>query len=229
MSRASRLLDLIELLRRHRRPVQGAVLAEELGISIRTLYRDIATLQAQGADIEGEPGVGYVLKPGFLLPPLMLSVDEIEALSLGVRWVAAQTDERLASAAEGAIAKLAAVLPEDIAGIVQTSGLFVPPRWPAQPATTVDLAQLRAAIRLEQKLVIDYADAAGRATKRTVWPIGLAFFEQTRILIAWCELRADFRSFRADRMRGIALLPERYPKRRRTLMADWKRREGINS
>jgi predicted DNA-binding transcriptional regulator YafY len=228
MSRASRLLDLIELLRRHRRPVQGAVLAEELGISIRTLYRDIATLQAQGADIEGEPGVGYVLKPGFLLPPLMLSVDEIEALSLGVRWVAAQTDERLASAAEGAIAKLAAVLPEDIAGILQTSGLFVPTRRPPLPAV-IDLAQLRAAIRSEQKLVIDYADAAGAITERTVWPIGLAFFEQTRILIAWCELRADFRSFRADRMRGITLLSERYPKRRRTLMAEWKRNEGIGS
>lgn len=227
MSRASRLLDLIELLRRHRRPVQGAVLAEELGISIRTLYRDIATLQAQGADIEGEPGVGYVLRPGFLLPPLMLSVDEIEALSLGVRWVAAQADDRLASAAEGAIAKLAAVLPEDIAGILQTSGLFVPTRRPL-PAV-IDLAQLRTAIRAEQKLIIEYADAAGSITERTVWPIGLAFFEQTRILIAWCELRADFRSFRADRMRGIALLPERYPKRRRTLIADWKRREGIGS
>src|SRR6476660_2658089 len=99
MSRSQRLLDLLQILRRHRFPVTGAALAGELGISLRTLYRDIASLQEQGANIEGEPGLGYVLRPGFMLPPLMFSEDEIEALVLGSRWVAERGDERLGAAA----------------------------------------------------------------------------------------------------------------------------------
>src|SRR5690606_491436 len=110
MSRAARLLDLIQLLRNRRVPVTGPALAAELGVSIRTLYRDIATLQAQGADIQGEPGLGYVLRPGFTLPPLMFSADEIEALVLGSRWVAKRAaDERLAAAASNALSKISAV------------------------------------------------------------------------------------------------------------------------
>src|SRR6478672_2616585 len=111
MSRTSRLLDLLELLRRHRSPVRGPALADQLGISIRTLYRDIATLQAQGADIQGEPGLGYVLRPGFMLPPLMFTREEIEALVLGSRWVAIRGDARLGAAADNAVAKIRAVLP----------------------------------------------------------------------------------------------------------------------
>src|SRR3984893_13883893 len=111
MSRAERLLELIEVLRRHRRPVSGRTLAVELDISLRTLYRDIAALQAQGAVIEGEPGIGYVLRPGFVLPPLMFSADEIEALVLGSRWVSDRGDDLLGSAARNAIAKIAAVPP----------------------------------------------------------------------------------------------------------------------
>src|SRR5690242_7496446 len=114
MSRAERLLDLIQILRRHRQPVAGAVLAQELGISLRSLYRDIATLQAQGAHIDGEPGLGYILRPGFMLPPLMFSEDEIEALVLGSRWVTERGDLRLADAARNALAKIAAVLPPDL-------------------------------------------------------------------------------------------------------------------
>ena len=114
MSRAERLLELMQCLRRHRYPVGGAALASELGISVRTLYRDIAALQAQGARIDGEPGVGYVLRPGFMLPPLMFSEDEIEALVLGSRWVADRADDPLGRAARNALAKIAAVLPTDL-------------------------------------------------------------------------------------------------------------------
>ncbi len=110
MSRAERLLDLVQVLRRHRGPVSGRHLAETMGVSLRTLYRDIASLQAQGAAIEGEPGLGYVLRPGFTLPPLMFREEEIEALVLGMRWVATRTDGPLASAAGDALAKIAAVL-----------------------------------------------------------------------------------------------------------------------
>jgi predicted DNA-binding transcriptional regulator YafY len=114
MSRSARLLDLLQLLRRHRQPVSGDNLARELGISIRTLYRDIATLQAQGADITGEPGIGYILKPGFMLPPLMFSEDELEALVLGSRWVSKRAGGPLGKAAENALAKIASVLPKDL-------------------------------------------------------------------------------------------------------------------
>jgi predicted DNA-binding transcriptional regulator YafY len=125
MSRSERLFDLLHALRRHRRPVSGRVLAGEIGISIRTLYRDIASLQAQGAEIEGEPGVGYVLKPGFLMPPLMFPPEEIEALALGARWVAGRADGRLADSALSALARIAAVLPEELRGALEGSALLV--------------------------------------------------------------------------------------------------------
>src|SRR5437899_2828777 len=127
MSRAQRLLDLIQLLRGYRRPVSGAVLAEALGISLRTLYRDIETLNGQGAQIDGEPGVGYVLRPGFMLPPLMFSEDEIEAIVLGSRWVAVRTDAALSGAARSALAKISAVLPPDLKDGLDTSGLLIGP------------------------------------------------------------------------------------------------------
>lgn len=114
MSRSERLLELMQCLRRHRLPVTSTVLAAELGISLRTLYRDIASLRAQGAHIEGEPGIGYVLRPGFLLPPLMFSAQELEALMLGARWVSQRTDRELACDAQNALAKIAAVLPADL-------------------------------------------------------------------------------------------------------------------
>jgi biotin operon repressor len=114
MARAERLLGLIQVLRRHRHPVSGQVLADELGVSLRTVYRDIQTLIGQGAAIDGEAGVGYVLRPGFVLPPMMFSDEEIEALVLGSRWVAQRTDERLSRAAANAVAKIAAVLPDDL-------------------------------------------------------------------------------------------------------------------
>jgi predicted DNA-binding transcriptional regulator YafY len=113
MSRTQRLLDLLQILRRHRYPVTGAALAAQLGISLRTLYRDIAALQQQGANIAGEAGMGYVLRPGYMLPPLMFSEEEIDALALGLRWVARQGDARLAAAARDTLAKIGAVLPPE--------------------------------------------------------------------------------------------------------------------
>src|SRR5215813_4296834 len=127
MSRAQRLLDLIQLLRRHRFPVSGAALAQELGVSLRTLYRDIETLNAQGARIDGEAGIGYVLRPGFMLPPLMFSEEEIEALVLGSRWVAERADGPLGNAARNALAKIAAVLPDDLKESLDASNLLIGP------------------------------------------------------------------------------------------------------
>ncbi len=226
MPRADRLLDLLNALRRHRRPVTGRVLADALGISLRTLYRDIASLQAQGVPIEGEPGVGYVLKPGFLLPPLMFPPEEIEALVLGSRWVADRADAPLQTAARSALARIAAVLPPDLRADLELSGLMVGPGT-AAPPDIVDPALLRRAIRAERKLAIDYRDAAGQATERIVWPFALAFFDSVRVLLAWCERRGDFRTFRTDRIQSATLLDARAPRRRGALLTDWRARNGI--
>ncbi|MBV1774290.1 YafY family transcriptional regulator [Burkholderiaceae bacterium DAT-1] len=226
MSRAQRLLDLLQLLRRHRFPVTGAVLAESLGISLRTLYRDIAELQAQGASIDGEPGLGYVLRPGFMLPPLMFSQEELEALVLGVRWVAFKSEPGLGAAARNALAKIEAVLPEELRREVDQSGLLVgPPNAPM--AGDIELPRIRLAIRLERVLTIAYRDAKGDASTRTIWPIALAFFDQVRVVVAWCELRQSFRHFRTDRIESLQLSDSRYPKRRLMLLKAWRELEGI--
>jgi|SRR5579863_610288 len=226
MSRAQRLLDLIQLLRRHRNPVSGAALAEELGISLRTLYRDIETLNSQGAHIDGEPGVGYVLRPGFMLPPLMFSEDELEALVLGSRWVAERADTALSKAARNALAKIVAVLPDDLKDGVEESGLLVGPSA-AIAAGDAELPAIRQAIRTERKLRIAYADAAGEKTRRTVWPFALGFFERVRVVVAWCELRQDYRHFRIDRIVALTLTETRYKKRRQVLLKEWREREGF--
>lgn len=130
MSRSERLFDLLNALRRHRRPVSGRALADEMGVSLRTLYRDIASLQAQGATIEGEPGVGYILRPGFLLPPMMFTPEEIEALVLGSRWVADRADARMRDAALSALARIGAVVPPDLRDEMEAEALLVVPGAP---------------------------------------------------------------------------------------------------
>lgn len=221
MSRSQRLFDLLDLLRARRRPVSGQALADGLGVSLRTVYRDIASLQALGADIQGEPGLGYVLKPGFLMPPLMFSIEELEALIVGSRWVAERGDDRLKGAATEALSRIAAVLPKDLRDELDASTLVIGPGREIPP-DALDPALLRAAIRAERKLAIDYGDASGAASRRTVWPFALAYFDQVRVLAAWCELRQDFRHFRTDRIRSAEMLPERYLRRRQVLAREWE-------
>ncbi len=221
MARSSRLLDLLQLLRRHRQPLSGAAIAAELGISLRTLYRDVATLQAQGADINGAPGLGYVLKPGFVLPPLMFSAEEVEALVLGSRWVSERGDPRLAAAARDALAKVAAVLPAALRLELETSALLVPP-GPPLAETGVHDGAIRQAIRSEQKLVLDYRDAKGTTSQRTVWPFALGYFDRVQVVVAWCELRQDLRHFRTDRVASLSDTGQRYPRRRQALLKDWR-------
>jgi predicted DNA-binding transcriptional regulator YafY len=226
MSRSERLLDLIQILRRHRRPVSGAELAGELAVSLRTVYRDIQSLVAKGAPIDGEAGVGFVLRAGFTLPPLMFTEEEIEAVVLGSRMVAASTDEPLARAASNALAKITAVLPEDRRDEIASLGLLSAPRWPESP-DGVDLARLRQAIRAERKVWIAYGDESGNHTERRVWPIALTFYERKRLLAAWCELRGGFRHFRTDRIAALTETEERYPRRRRILMKEWRSVQGV--
>ncbi|UXN72710.1 YafY family transcriptional regulator [Devosia sp. A8/3-2] len=220
MSRAARLLDLLQALRNRSTPVSGQDLAAELGISIRTLYRDIATLQGRGADIQGEPGSGYVLRPGFTLPPLMFSADEIEALVLGSRWVAARSsDSRLSSSAEQALSKITSVLPADLRDRVEATNLLVPQ---STNADSIDAAEIRLAIRDERKITIGYRSLEEVVSSRTIWPFLIGFFEEARIVAGWCELRQDYRHFRVDRIKTVERLAERYPKRRAVMLREWR-------
>ena len=224
MARSERLLTLLQTLRRYRRPVSGAVLAEETGISLRTLYRDIASLQSQGAMIEGEPGIGYVLKPGFMLPPMMFSQDEIEALVLGSRWVARAADERLAAAGADALAKIAAVLPEDMREAIDQAPLLVAIKRVIEDKA--DLALMRKAIRSERVVQLTYGDVNGAVSTRRIWPFALGYFDDVRMIVAWCELREGYRHFRADRIVDFAVLEARYPRRRVALAKEWNVLQG---
>lgn len=224
MTRAERLLALIEELRRRRRPVSGDTLALALSVSIRTLYRDIASLRAQGARIEGEPGLGYVLRSGFLLPSLMFPDDEIEALVLGSRWVAERADPRLAQAARNALARIGGALPEDFADRLDASHLVVGPSATRIP-DSVDIALVRRAIRRERKLRIVYRDATGAESERLIWPFLIGYFDSVRLVSAWCELREATRHFRSDRIVSMAETDERYPRRRTALLKAWRETE----
>lgn len=228
MSRSERLLELMQCLRRHRLPVTSAQLATELGISPRTLYRDIASLRAQGAHIEGEPGLGYVLRPGFLLPPLMFSAPELEALMLGIRWVSQRTDQEFARDAHNALAKIAAVLPPDLRLSLEDQSLLVAPSQ-----TILDgqdhLSALRTAIHQQRKLAIRYRDLKERESERTIWPFVLGFFDHVRVVAAWCEKRKALRHFRVDRIIALNTQDEHYPVRRQVLLRQWREQQGIST
>lgn len=227
MSRAPRLLALLDELRRHRHPVTAAALATRLEVSERTIYRDIASLIGQGADIAGEAGIGYVLRPGFLLPPLMFDAEELEALVLGLRLVAAQADDQLAEAAWLARGKISAVLPAQLRATSEDIGLLAGHTGAAmQPG--VDAALLRQAVREEHKLRLTYVDRDGLPSQRIVWPIAIGFFTASQVLAAWCELRGGFRHFRLDRIASAVRLPDRLPRRRATLLRQWRAAEGID-
>ncbi len=222
LSRTQRLFDLIQILRCRRYPVSGQQLAQELNVSLRTVYRDIATLQSQGASIEGEPGLGYVLRPGFMLPPLMFSEEEIEALVLGARWVAQRTDKKLRGAATHVLAKISAVLPQDLRHQLEYSGLLIGPAKTTIENDDETEALIRLAIRKEYKLQLHYTDAKEEESQRIIWPLALGFFEEIHVVVAWCELRQAFRHFRTDRMSKLTPLEIRYPERRARLLNRWR-------
>lgn len=224
MSRSARLLDIVQRLRRHRTPVSGQSLATDMGISVRSVYRLIATLQAQGVEIDGEPGVGYSLRTGFMLPQLMLSESEIEALMLGSRWVADSTDHQLAPAARTALAKIVAVLPEDLRPTLDTNTLRAAV-GPRAASLGVDLDAIRTAIRTEHVLFIAYTDREGQITDRFIWPIALGDYERVLVVIAWCETKQGFRNFRTDRIGRLDVTYIQYPKRRQVLLKEWQRSE----
>ncbi|URK17975.1 YafY family transcriptional regulator [Thalassospira sp. GO-4] len=183
-------------------------MAEELEVSERTIYRDIRDLAASGVPVEGEAGVGYILRDGYDLPPLMFDADEIEALVVAARMVQSWTDPQMARAAGDALTKIEAVLPEKMRGLI--GGVPIAVAEIAQEPISISMPDLRRAIRERNLIDIDYTDAKGDETKRRVWPLGMLFFGSTWLLACWCELREAFRVFRADRIRGMEISTSKY-------------------
>jgi predicted DNA-binding transcriptional regulator YafY len=220
MRRSDRLFDIIQRLRTARGPMTAASLAEELEVTVRTVYRDIATLQARRVPIDGAPGLGYVLRRGFDLPPLMFTAEEIEAIVVGVRLVSRTGDPGLQDAAESVLSKVTVVLPEALRAQLAAPPFFVSPSGAPVP-NSLDLSAVRQAIRDEHKLHIRYIDEKGADTRRTIWPIAVAYYVQATLIGAWCELRRDYRHFRADRIIELTVLDETYPSDNGRLMAEW--------
>ena len=220
MRRADRLFDIIQALRTARRPVTAAALAEQLEVTVRTIYRDIAALQGSRVPIEGAPGLGYVLRRGYDLPPLMFTSEEADAIAIGVRLLRRLRDPKLQQAAESVLAKLAVVVPEPLQLHLASAPIYVSD-GDAPPATGVDPAELRSAIHDARKVVITYIDETGHRTRRTVRPIAMAYYVDVTLRGGWCELRNDFRNFRVDRISNAQLLDERFLAESSRLMAEW--------
>lgn len=221
MRRADRLFQIVQILRRDRVST-GAKLAVELGISPRTLYRDIADLMASGVPIESEAGVGYRLPRHFELPPLMFTPDEIEALVAGARMVEAWADPGLQEAARNLLRKAEAALP--VRRKLQDLPILVPDfHVPASVAAF--LGELRVALREHRKVKVRYERRDGEASDRVLRPVGLAFWGSGWSLAAWCELRKDFRTFRPDRIQGLELLEETFEPQAGQGLEDYLRRQ----
>jgi predicted DNA-binding transcriptional regulator YafY len=201
--------------------VTAAALAEELEISKRTVYRDVADLIGQRVPIEGEAGLGYLLATDYDMPPLMLTSDEIEAVMLGAQWVAGRSDKILSNAARDVVAKIAAVVPERLRPFIVEPSVGAKPTI-EEPEERVDTSMLRSAIRNGVKLRLRYRSEAGEETERTVWPVILGYAETNRLLVAWCELRQSFRHFRTDRIIEAQMLDERNGLRPGELRRRWQ-------
>ncbi len=219
MRRADRLFAIILHLR-HGRITTAKTLADDLEVSERTIYRDIADLLASGAPIDGEAGVGYRLRPGYQVPPLMFSADELEALMLGAKLVQAWSDDALARAAGAALARIEAVLPPALERrLAQLDQRLLAPDFMSPPGLRQALPEVRRALDENRKLKIAYQRQDGVASERVIWPLGLVFWGKVWTLGAWCELRQEFRTFRVDRMATVSLSAESFDAARGKLWA----------
>ncbi len=226
MRRADRLFQIIQLLRGRRRAVTARWLAERLEVSERTIYRDIRDLVLSGTPIEGEAGVGYTLRRGYDLPPLMFDAEEIQALVLGARVAAAFGDEQLARAAERALSKVEAVLPPALRPKIEEAALFAP-RTRVGQETSARLLTMRAAMNEREKLRVRYEKVAGGTSERVIWPLGAFFWGRSWTITAWCELRDDFRNFRLDRMDEVTPTGERFEAVEGRTLKDYLARIGV--
>ena len=224
MKPTRRLFSIIQILRRATKPVLAQDLAETLEVSVRTIYRDIAELQMQRVPVVGEAGVGYILRDGYDLPPLMLTEEELEAAALGALWLSQRGDKDLVTQAESLMSKILDVVPDNLHSSALRSIAAVP-QFTTPLEDRVDMAPIRKAIREKKKLNIRYNDLKGQQSSRTIWPVLVAYFEKVKLLVAWCETRQDFRHFRTDRILSIQLLDEIYQQDPDILFKDWKKSE----
>ncbi len=219
MAKSDRMFEIIQLLRNSKRPVKAEHLADQLEVSKRTIYRDIATLQSMRTPIEGEAGIGYVMRKGYDLPPLAFNEEEAEAITIGLAMIGRTGDAALLRAARRAAAKLSEAIPA--VNYLHSS------EWGVEEITNLDPAQIRLAIRKEQKLHIVYGDASDEWTMRTILPLAVFYYAESAVLAAWCELRTDFRHFRLDRMADMQLLDEYFPGEGENLRQRWEEARGL--
>ena len=225
MSRSTRLFEVIQILRRADTPVTAQAMANALEVAKRTIYRDIAALQAMRVPIDGEAGIGYVLRSGFDLPPLMFSQDEIEAIVVGLALLGRTGDRGLERAAESAASKISDVIPDDAQRAVPLHVSL----WSPIPQSNVDTAELRRHIRDASELNLTYLDLKDRRTNRDIRPVALIYFIEVVILAAWCELRQAFRHFRVDRIEECRPTGRRFAESANTLRTAWERENGVGS
>ncbi|MDE3028450.1 MAG: YafY family transcriptional regulator [Paracoccaceae bacterium] len=225
-NRSNRLFEIIQILRSAARPVSARILAEVLEVTQRTIYRDIVALQATGVPVEGAAGVGYVMRAGYDLPPLMFTSDEIEAIAVGLSLLGRTGDVGLQDAARRVVGKITSVLPDSSGNSLGKPPLLVS-NWTAIPASGIDYRDLRRAIREERKLRIEYEDASARQTDRKICPFALIYYVDSVVLAAWCELRHDYRHFRADRIRSCGFVEESFLGQADQMRKDWREQHDL--
>jgi predicted DNA-binding transcriptional regulator YafY len=211
-------------MKARRQAVTAGMLAAELEVSVRTIYRDMADLEASGVPIVGEAGVGYALDRDYTLRPLIFDVEELDALALGAQMVNSWGDRDIARAARSAVDKITAVLPDKLRAEILQTALFSPPSEAKVPIT-VDFSAIRHAVRTRNKLHFEYLSLKDRRTRRVVRPLCLAFFGPVWLLSAWCETRKDFRNFRLDRMKKLKVLEDVFTDEPGKRLSDFLRRE----
>ncbi len=221
MSRSDRMFEIIQLLRSADRPITSRELAEALEVAQRTVYRDIAALQALRVPIEGAAGIGYVMRAGFDLPPLNFTAEEVEAIVVGMALLRRTGDVGLQAASDSVGRKIAEVLPGEPERDLDDDHLYVS-AWGADPPGQADLTEVRRAIREETILRITYTDAEQRRSKRTIKPLAILYYVEAVVLTAWCELRADFRHFRLDPIMTCETTDERFLGEGKKLRARWR-------
>ena len=214
------MFEIIQILRRAAAPVTAARLAEDLEVTKRTVYRDIAALQGQRVPIAGEAGIGYVLQRGFDLPPLMFTAEEVEAISVGLALLSRSGDAGLLAASQRATAKISDVLP-DHAASVESAPLYVS-GWNKIPDSVIAPETIRNAIREAQILDITYRDEHGQRTPRAIRPLAITYYTDALVIAAWCELREDFRHFRLDRIASCAPANRTFTKEAAKLRKAWQ-------
>ena len=226
MRRADRLLQIVQILRRaHGQPVSAGRIAEELEVTKRTIYRDMVALESINVPVRGEAGIGYILEGGLDLPPLIFNSLELETLMLGARWVEVHGDADQQIAAKDVVAKIAAVLPEELREEFFEVSLYAPAKTKQRFVGAVSSFELRKALKSNKVIEIEYQNEAGEGSKRRIWPISLGYFDFKRLILGWCELREGFRAFRADRIVSATVLDETPPVSRAVLKKQWWEQE----